>query len=215
MEDNFSIDEKTDRYLNGTMDGDEKESFLAEMRRNPELAKEIELQRSIIRTVRQGQVNRIMQKEEHQIRKKKRVRILSISFGTIALAASITGFFYLAHLKNCETLADRYYLSYNHTSVQSRGGESLPMNKDDSTFMMALMEMEQGNITLAIHQLESLNHPDSRMMAVTPQAVKWYLTLAFLKNGQKKKAMALLREIASEPDGEYTQKARSLLTDLR
>jgi len=44
--------------------------------------------------------------------------------------------------------------------------------------------------------------------------VKWYLSLAYLKNGEKKKARILLLEIANETNSEYKLKAKDLLKEL-
>jgi hypothetical protein len=44
--------------------------------------------------------------------------------------------------------------------------------------------------------------------------VKWYLSLAYLKNGEKKKAGILLLEIANETNSEYKLKAKDLLKEL-
>jgi len=59
-----------------------------------------------------------------------------------------------------------------------------------------------------------LNNSHSELLAASDQAVKWYLSLAYLKNGEKKKAGILLLEIANETNSEYKLKAKDLLKEL-
>jgi Tfp pilus assembly protein FimV len=52
------------------------------------------------------------------------------------------------------------------------------------------------------------------MNAATDQAVKWYLSLAYLKNGNKSKAKGMLQLLLKEPSGEFYIKAGELLKEL-
>ena len=81
-------------------------------------------------------------------------------------------------------------------------------------FYNALVELEKGNKKQAIMLLENLHHSNYEMVAATDPAIKWYLALAYLKNGQKKKARVLLQEIIKKPNSEFTEKAKNLLNEL-
>lgn len=214
MKENELLEEKIDRYLNGSMTDEEKAAFNSKMAKDSELREEVELQRSIIKAVRKEQLGKIIQKEEKRISKQKSIRKLVISIGSFALAASVLGFFYVGYLNNCEDLATRYYAEYTYSPIPSRGGENLLLTKSDSIFFSALHEFESGNNKLAISQLEALNESDSEMLAASEQAVKWYLSLAWLKNGEKKKARILLQEIANTSNSEFNLKAKELLKEL-
>ena len=52
------------------------------------------------------------------------------------------------------------------------------------------------------------------MNAATDQAVKWYLSLAYLKNGNKANDKGMLQLILKEPSGEFYIKAGKLLKEL-
>jgi hypothetical protein len=214
MKENELLEEEIDRYLNGSMTDQEKAAFILRMEKDSELNNEVELQRSIIKAVRKEQLSKIIQKEERRIIKQKGIRRLIISIGSFALAASVLGFFYVGYLNNCEDLANRYYAEYTYSPIPSRGDEILPLTKSDSIFFNALQELEKGNNKLAISQLDDLNNSTSEMLAASDQAVKWYLALGRLKNGEKKKARILLREIANTANSEFNLKAKELLKEL-
>jgi hypothetical protein len=215
MKENKILEEEIDRYLDGSMTEEERETFNSRLEKDSELYKEVELQRSIIKAVRREQLGRIIQKEEGRINKRRKDRKLVIYFGSLAVAASVLGIFYIGNLNNCENIANRYYVSYVYTPIPSRGGENLHMTKSDSIFFNALHQLENGNKKLAIRQLENLNNSTTEMIAASAQTVKWYLALACLKNGEKKKAKVLLQEIENMPNGEFTLKAKDLLKELK
>jgi hypothetical protein len=215
MEDNTKLEQEIDRYLEGAMTNEERESFNERLKGDPELVKEMELQRSIIRAVRNERLGKIIEHEERHLHKQGRIRKLVISIGSFAVAASLFGVFYLTYLNSCEKLADRYYVAYTYTPLPSRGGEIASLTNADSIFFNAIVELERGNKKQAITLLENLHHSSYEMVAATDLAIKWYLSLAYLKNGQKSKARILLLEIVKMPNNEFTQKAKNLLNDLK
>ena len=214
MSDKEILDQEIDRYLEGSMDQTERVAFENRLIESVELRNEVDLQRSIIKAVRNEQMQKIIQREEVQIKKQKNIRKLVITMGTFAIAASIIGFVYIGYLNSCATLADRYYVAYAYTPIPSRGGEALPLTKSDSLFFEALQQFEKGKISVAIKQLMNLKEFHREMNAATDQAVKWYLSLAYLKNGNKTKAKELLQTILVEPSGEFHTKAKELLKEL-
>lgn len=213
MKDN-EIEEKIDQYLKGSMTNQEREAFESQIEKDSELNREVDLQRAIIWAVRKEQLGKIIQNEEENIRKKTNIRKLVIYFGSIAVAASLSGVFYLGYLNNCGSISNRYYQSYTYTPLPSRGDEVSALTQSDSIFFEALHQLENGQKKLSITQLESLNNSSAEMLAATNDAVKWYLSLAYLKNGQKKRAKTLLHEIVNRANSEYKTKAEDLLKEL-
>lgn len=211
MEENEILEELIDRYLSGSMTEAELNSFNSRLSKDPDLRNEVEIQRSIIKAVRNEQLERIIQKEEKKINK---TRKLILYAGSLAIAASLIGVFFVGNQNTCENIANKYYSSYIYTPIPSRGGETLPLTKSDSIFFNALQNLESGNKKEAIKELESTNIPNLEMNAASLPAVKWYLSLAYLKKGLKKKARTMLEEIIKMPDNEYTSKANDLLKEL-
>jgi len=207
-------DIEIDRYLEGSMDNVERASFENRADNDVELRHEISLQRSIIKAVRREQLENIVQREETRIGKQNNVRKLVFTIGSLAMAASLIGFFYAGYLNNCASLADRYYVAYANAPIPSRGGETLPQTKSDSAFFDALKQIERGNSRGAIRQLKNLQDNPKEMNIATDYAVKWYLTLAYLKSGKKQKAKELLHLIIKEPSGEFYTKAKDLLKEI-
>ena len=214
MKENEILEEKIDQYLKGSMTNQEREAFESQIEKDSELRREVELQRAIIWTVRKEQLEKIIQNEEVNFRKKTNIRKLVIYFGSMAVAASLSGVFYLGYLNNCESISNRYYQSYTYTTLPARGDEVLALTHSDSIFFEALHHLENSQKKLAITQLESLNNSSAEMLGATNDAVKWYLSLAYLKNGQKKKAKILLHEIVNRANSEYKTKAEDLLKEL-
>jgi hypothetical protein len=214
MKENEILEEKIDQYLKGSMTNQEREAFESQIEKDSELRREVELQRSIIWAVRKEQLEKIIQNEEEKISKKTSIRKLVIYFGSIAVAASLSGVFYIGYLNDCESISNRYYQSYTYTPIPTRGDQVTALTHSDSIFFEALHHLENGQKKLAITQLESLNNSSAEMLAATNDVVKWYLSLAYLKNGQKKRAKTLLLEIANSANSEYKTKAEDLLKEL-
>ena len=214
MEDKKTLEESIDRYLNGLMTDEEKEAFELKMSEDPGFREEVALQRSIIRAVRNEQLEKIIRNEQQKIKKQKNTRRLVIPFGSLAIAASVAGFFYVGYLNQCDKLAGEYYESYTYTPLLSRGEDSVYLTGADSVFFNALQDIENDNVSSAINKLETLKNSEPEMLAATEQSVNWYLALAYLKKGKKNKAKILLLEIEKSINQEYIQKAKSLLNEL-
>jgi len=214
MKENEILEERIDRYLKGSMTDQEREAFESQIEKDSELHREVELQRSIIWAVRKEQLGKIILNEEEKISKKTSIRKLAIYFGSIAVAASLSGVFYLGYLNDCESISNRFYQSYTYTPIPSRGDQVTALTHSDSIFFEALHHLENGQKKLAITQLESLNNSSAEMLAATNDVVKWYLSLAYLKNAQKKRAKTLLLEITKSANSEYKTKAEDLLKEL-
>jgi hypothetical protein len=220
MEEYEILEELIDRYLSGSMAEEELNSFNSRLSTDPDLRKEVELQRSIIEAVRKEQLERIIRNEEKKI---NNTRKLILYAGSLAIAASLIGVFFVGNQNTCENIANSYYSSYIYTPIPSRGGENLPLTKSDSVFFDAIGQLKiespiryfnEGSPKLDIEKLESINNPSSEMIAATQDAVKWYLSLAYLQKGKKRKARNLLEELVKMQDNEYASKANELLKEL-
>jgi len=214
MKDNEILEELIDRYLNESMTEEERKAFDSRLEKDTGLLMEVDLQRSIIKAIRREQLEKIIQKEEGKIIKQRNTRKLVIYIGSLAVAASVLGIFYVGNLNNCENIANQYYASFVYTPIPSRGGENQALTRSDSIFFNALFQLEKGNKKAAIKQLENLNNSTSEMIAANSPAVKWYLSLAYLKNGEKRKARILLNEIVNMPDNDFKLKAKDIIEEL-
>lgn len=211
--------QEVDHYLQGEMEENERIIFEERLTEDEEARKEVEFQRLIIKGVRKKQLRKIIQKEEEKIKAEKitKTKLIRkwISIGSLAIAASFSGIFYLGYLNNCSNLADRYYVVYtNIYELPSRGGESLHPTPADSLFFDALKQLEIGHNRSAAKQLATLQTRQTELHAVTENAIKWYLSLAYLKSGKKEKARLLLRQISENNTGEFNAEAKHLLKEL-
>lgn len=211
--------QEVDRYLQGEMEENERVVFEKRLTEDEEVRKEFELQKLIIKGVRKEQLKKIIQKEEEKIKEEKGIQVKLIrkwiSIGSLAIAASLSGFFYLGYLNNCSNLADRYYVAYtNIYELPSRGGETLHPTQADSLFFDALKQLENGRTRSAAKQLATLQNIRTELHAATENAIKWYLSLAYLKSGKKEKAKGLLLKLIENPSGEFYSEAKGLLKDI-
>lgn len=215
MDQKESIDQLIDRYLSQKMDRQELAAFEERMTREPDFRKEVIFQKMIIDAVRKKELKKIFQNEEIRKGKILRTRII-FTMGTMLAAASLfTGFLYIENLNRCEALANRYYASYvNIYELPSRGEPAAIATPADSVFFAALKDIEKNNTKKAVAQLNQLQKVPGRLKAAPVDVVKWYLALAYLKDGKKKKAIELLKLISNEPNSDYSIKAKKLLTDL-
>lgn len=204
--------EEVDRYLSGEMDQEAKLNFENKLVDDPKLRNEVELQRMIIKSVRKEQLEKIIQKEESKLRRSIMTRRL-ITFGSLAIAASLTGFFYIGFINNCVSLADRHYVAYANISQLPSRGKSLS-TQSDSLFFDALRQLEEGNNRRAAKQLADLQNKQSELHVASESTLKWYLSLAYLKCGKKHKTKILLHQILEETTDEYKIEARKLLKEL-
>ena len=214
MDENEKLDELIDSYLDASMSEEERVAFEARMANDPELRKEVDVQRSIIKAVRKERLEQIISNEEEKIKNKGKIRKLFIPVGSLALAASLLGLFYVGYMNSCENLASRYYAAYAYTPPPSRGGDDLALTKSDSLFFDALLQYENNNTKVAITRLKSLLDSDSEMLVATELDIKWYLSQKKKKKGEKRKATALLQEIVNMPNNEYQGKAKDLLKEM-
>jgi hypothetical protein len=213
------LTQEVDRYLQGEMEENERIAFEKRLIKDEEARNEVELQKLIIKGVRKEQLKRIIQKEEGKINgeKIKQAKLVRkwISIGTLAIAACFSGFFYLGYLNNCSNLVDKYYVAYaNIYELPSRGGETLHPTQADSLFFDALKQLEKGHNRSAAKQLATLQTRQTELHAATENAIKWYLSLVYLKNGQKQKAKELLKQLVEKPSGEFYSEAKNLLKDI-
>lgn len=209
-----TLQQEVDHYLQGEMDELTRVNFEKRLDIDTEARNEVELQRLIIKTVRKSQLQKIVQKEEDKIKRSAVIKKI-IAFGSFAVAASFSGFLYLGYLNNCTNLANRYYVAYvNIYELPSRGGETLYPSQSDSLFFDALKQLEEGKNRSAAKQLLMIENNPSEFHAASENALKWYLSLAYLKSGKKQKAKALLQKIVADQTGEFYTEAMGLLKEL-
>ena len=67
MEDNTILEQEIDHYIEGTMTAEENESFIERLKCDPQLVKEVDLQRSIIRAIRNERLGKIIENEERHL----------------------------------------------------------------------------------------------------------------------------------------------------
>jgi hypothetical protein len=87
--------------------------------------------------------------------------------------------------------------------------EPASKNKGDLRFLQANSLLALGRAKAALAVLDNLPH--TRFQA----EAKWLRALAFLKNGEREKAVALLREIAGEAGSARREEAGRLLQELK
>ena len=201
--------ERIDKFLRDQMTPEEIDAFLRDMELDEELRKEAQLTALMIQDLQERQVKRDSEIIEEVVASKKKAKIVRMVRWTVSIAAIFLLLFGVYTYQSNFTkedgttyiaLADKYY---NQTpKALFRSGANDLEHELDSLFAKVGTSEE---MTSTINH--SVNGNDIR--------IKWFLALAFLKDGQKGKATELLSTIVKDDKGTYLkEEAKQLLKDI-
>ena len=192
--------ERIDKFLRDQMTPEETDAFLRDMELDEELRKEAQLTALMIQDLQERQVKR-----DSEI-----TAIFLLLFGVYTYQSNFTkedGTTYIA-------LADKYY---NQTpKALFRSGANDLEHELDSLFAKVGTSEE---MTSTINRLQEIHESIDSVYVYSVNGndirIKWFLALAFLKDGQKGKATELLSTIVKDDKGTYLkEEAEQLLKDI-
>jgi TolA-binding protein len=231
MDESLPSNDKIISYLDGLMDGDERSDFEARLRQDPQLQQQLEDARIAVEAVRQfgarervGALHREMMKELQNEKPEGRViNIRRTVRYTMAVAASV-----LLILVGVQTFnyfhntPDRLYndafvdyslplergVTQNASEIEAEykkgaydrivaNANRLRLTARDS-FLTAVSFLKTGQTAKAIHWLLAVNPYSPNY-----QDAQFYLSLAYLKNKNYKKALDLMIGIHDDPNHPY------------
>lgn len=196
--------EAIDRYLRGEMTPGERDSFEKEITNDPELGKEIALQRDIVAGIelqyRKRLKARFKQLESSYYSKPYKSRAWAIAASVlIATAIGLTLFFSGNWgAENPEKLYARHFSVYPNYLAEIKRGE-----KDLTPLQEAMHLYEKKAFEKAIPELKKLEPADENRLL----KIRFYLANAYMAEGSEDKAIPLLETIIAYPAHSYYKEA--------
>jgi TolA-binding protein len=231
MAESLHDNEELMRYLDGLMDADEKAAFENQLQQDPGLQQQLENMKVAVEAVRQfatrekvGVLHRQMVKElQPQPSQGKVVKINSALRYTMAIAASvlliIVGVRTFNHFHNSPTrLFDEAFVDYSISNERGVKENTTPIETDykigeynkitsnanvvqlsqKDSFLVALSFLKTNQVGSSIQWFEHINQGSAYY-----KDAQFYLSLAYLKNKDYKRALALMTMINRDPDHPY------------
>lgn len=215
--------ERIDKFLRDQMTPEETDAFLRDMELDEELRKEAQLTALMIQDLQERQAKRDSEIIEEVVASKKKAKIVRMVRWTVSIAAIFLLLFGVYTYQSIFTkedgttyiaLADKYY---NQTpKALFRSGANDLEHELDSLFAKVGTSEE---MTSTINRLQEIHESIDSVYVYSVNGndirIKWFLALAFLKDGQKGKATELLSTIVKDDKGTYLkEEAEQLLKDI-
>jgi hypothetical protein len=215
--------ERIDKFLRDQMTPEETDAFLRDMELDEELRKEAQLTALMIQDLQERQAERDSEIIEEVVASKKKAKIVRMVRWTVSIAAIFLLLFGVYTYQFNFTkedgttyiaLADKYY---NQTpKALFRSGANDLEHELDSLFAKVGTSEE---MTSTINRLQEIHESIDSVYVYSVNGndirIKWFLALAFLKDGQKGKATELLSTIVKDDKGTYLkEEAEQLLKDI-
>ena len=182
--------ERIDKFLRDQMTPEEIDAFLRDMELDEELRKEAQLTALMIQDLQERQAERDSEIIEEVVASKKKAKIVRMVRWTVSIAA-----IFLLKMNSPE---DANIPTHEVTIVATGSLDTKTSYADGKTFSWVVRDSVY---------VYSVNGNDIR--------IKWFLALAFLKDGQKGKATELLSTIVKDDKGTYLkEEAEQLLKDI-
>lgn len=230
--------DEINQLLSGKLQGKAKEDLLKKIKEDPELEAEVALQKEIkenmmllsmmderkkalMGNLEQLSTNLknkgILQEEENEIEEPQPVmKVASRRTFYMGIAASIAilmGFWWFIGREGRQN--QEFYAIYFNATPKSPDpelmGSATAEDKDFASLTDGLRNLNNGQLKEAIRKFENLSNANTTYWG---SVAKWYLSLAYLKDNQREKAIQTLREIVSEKDHTYKNEAEKLLKEL-
>lgn len=209
-----AIEEHIDAFIRGEMSAEEEAAFKSKIQADPELRSQVLATVSLIRGIRIQNA----EKEQAIIRNYANKRVRSILLWACSIAAVFAIIFGYSKDKRYDELSGTispYYTEYSMSDI-SRG-------EVDSATVAHLYNLfnnikEQRNVTNIIMELEPINATIDTEFTYSAYAndIAWNLALAYIKNDQIDKAIAILEKlIVDNPEMPISTQAESLLRAIR
>lgn len=219
-----NIQDRIDEYIRGTMSDKDRAIFEDELRQDADLRHEVEVQVSIADAVQAVHLKQILQGVEAELATPK--VYWRRFYQWAAAAAAVAIIFFSGNMwrqtSRIKGFGNDYYASL--VAPSARDGNSL-----DSLLALAYSHIGNGQFDVAESALneanslieEGLAAPvvdeetdyEHRLLELKQYDVQWYHALIIMKQGQYRKAKALLKEIARN-DGPYASEAKEILDKM-
>lgn len=215
--------ERIDKFLREEMTAEERETFLSDLRTDKDLCDEAQATAMLIKEMKEEQAKKDEEIIKEVVGAKKKAKIIRMVKWMTSIAAMFVVIFGLyihfngigneERLSNID-LADKYYRQTPKYSMRG-GGDDLEQELD------SLFDMVGHSKNMVYTRKRLLNIHENVDSEYVYRAngndirIKWYLALAFLKDGKTEKSKELLKSITEDDKGTYLKEyAEKLLKEL-
>ena len=209
--------ERIDKFLRDQMTPEEIDAFLRDMELDEELRKEAQLTALMIQDLQERQAERDSEIIEEVVTSKKKAKIVRMVRWTVSIAAIFLLLFGVYTYQSNFTKEDgTTYIAHQTPKALFRSGANDLEHELDSLFAKVGTSEE---MTSTINRLQEIHESIDSVYVYSVNGndirIKWFLALAFLKDGQKGKATELLSTIVKDDKGTYLkEEAEQLLKDI-
>lgn len=209
------MDERIGRFITNQMSKEEEEAFLEELKCNDEL------RMRAFATVTMAKSMKLQQKKHDEaiikgIHHKTKNKSLGWITGIAAFLAAIAGYFgYGEYRYQQRNNIVEDYISLN-TGTQARGYQ----DKDVEVQLkaIALNIRKERDMSFVIPQLENMYNTKETNINYLQHSneIAWYLSLAYIKNGQIDEAVIILQKLVHDNEGlPIAEKAKLLIERIK
>lgn len=212
-----TIDERIEAFLRGVMSAEKEAGFKQEIKNNPELRHRAMEMASLIKGVQRVETakeERLIDSVNNNYKRKTRP-IWWWACSAAAVVAIIFGVYKERRYNMLDSTVSPYYTEYNVSDIMRGEIDSVAISHLYTIFNQV---QEKRNVSDAIKKLESIySSPDSDYTYYPfSNDIMWNLALAYIKDDQIEKAIALLERIKEEnPDTPIFNKANELMKKLK
>lgn len=217
----YEMDDRIERFLRGEMSAEEEASFREELKTNPILCEHARAVSALLKGVqdkgRQHDQNIIDEVSAHK--KTYNLRRLIIWTSSIAaaiiLVVGVSVFIEKISYEQTDEMLSPYYIHYNVASLSRGETDSVAVAHLYTLFNRIPEENDMADI---ISELEPIyaSLDDDYTYYTYANDIAWNLALAYVKDGKKEKAMAVLNQLISDNEGTpIEEKARILLKEIK
>jgi tetratricopeptide (TPR) repeat protein len=227
-----------DAYFENSLSIEDQKQFDFLMETDNDFAKEVAFQKKLKKAITLNEREALKKNLQSFEKAKLKIKSFKMWYAAASIIAIFGLGFYFTQSSTSSSIYDKYYQSYPNVVAPTVRGEnsddikaeafyqydngnykkSLELfsniyttDKDDyALFYKALSFME---LNKTIEAIVTLNEFDlAKNNSFTP-FVKWYLSLAYIKDNQKEKAIPLLKSL-SKTENPQQEMAKKLLEDL-
>ena len=222
------MNETIDKYLNNELTAEEKSAFEQTLLSDVKLRNDVESYKLIKSAYEREALKQDLQLVEQQIQsKKQRLKWTQMTTGTLAAAACII-IFVMVHVDTLRTMQTYAELHFSQTEeLLFRGGSDVDRmiltaceqiaNAEYKSAMNSLssaLEILSAELEILVAEQSQSTTPEgeyfAQMTTLKIHETQWLKAIAYMKNGNVRKAKRLLREI-SHSDSAYADDARNIL----
>ncbi len=209
-----TLDERIDAFIRGMMTEEEEAAFKQEIKEDPELRNHVLSTLSLIKGIREQE----SEKEKALFTSKATDRTRTLLKWACSIAAVFAIFF--AYQKDqryneLSSIVSPYYTEYSMDDISRGDTDSAKV-----THLYTLFNYikEQRNVSSIIDELEPIYNSFDSDFTYNAYAndIAWNLALAYIKDNQKEKAIAILDKLEKDnPDTPISARASELKKQLQ